>query len=525
MIRTWVVLLAVGCKGDDDGTDTGPADPPTSETGTVADSLFASPPAWRDNTDGALLVGFVDLTTTEATTVSITIDDGVGVRTIDDPVSGTTHSVRILGLRPDTVHELTVTATGTRAESAPLTVTVGPLPPDFPVVQVLTADKARMEPGVTFTVIGSYLEMFDADGVAAWYMPSPAEHIHQVAYTDRDTLLVHVERTLIMEITLTGAVVRQWRSQRTPLPADAIEIAAYALHHDVFELPNGNFLGLSVESRLLPDYPQSEIDPDVPHAEANVAGDIVLEFQPDGTLVHAWPLFDRLDPYRIGYDGLKGDYWEGFFPGDIKDWTHANAIWYDPVRDEVVVSLRHQDAVIGLNHTTGDVEWIFAPEENWPVELQPKLFQPVNPAEIRPYHQHGAKLSPEGTLMMFDNGNNRSSPFAPVLGTDDNFSRGIEIALDHTTNTWTVVWQFGQGLDPNRFSGSQGDCDPLPLTGNRLVVFGNIKNPVVPGVELFEVTSGPNPEVVWDFVTPDQGAGIRPNTYRAERLTDVIPGR
>jgi hypothetical protein len=282
----------------------------------------------------------------------------------------------------------------------------------------------------------------------------------------------------------------------------------------------GNYLSLSIERQWIEDYPSSEDDPAAPAAPAWVAGDVVVEFTPEGQVVHSWSLLDRLDPRRVAYDAVRGPYWEDFGPwvgDDIKDWSHGNAVSYDPATDTVLASLRHQDAVVGLDHATGDLRWIIAPSANWPPDLADKVLVPDDPAMVA-YHQHGAKFTPDGTVMLFDNGNNRASAFEPQLPDTENTSRGIELSLDPANGAASAVWSYGDELSPAHYAGSLGDADPLPETGNRLITFGNVANPVLGGVRLLEVT--PDGEIVWDLVVPVPEA----TTFRSQRIRGVLPG-
>ena len=63
-------------------------------------------------------------------------------------------------------------------------------------------------------------------------------------------------------------------------------------------------------------------------------------------------MMDILDPRRLGFLSLRqirGSY----------DWAHANAVAYNDADDSISVSLRHQDAVVNFDRTTGDLNWIF----------------------------------------------------------------------------------------------------------------------------------------------------------------------
>ncbi len=513
----WGWLAA--CAGDDPVRP--PVDGPTADshdTGTTSTAGWAAPPRWVPNTDGALLLGWVDAELPGPGALTVVVDDGEGERRFVSEAS-TAHHLLITGLRPGTTHTLEVRADG--VPTHPLTVVTDPVPADLPLPSVTVVDRDRLEPGVTFLVMADWMVMFDVDGVPVWLRRAISEDIHEVALTPRGTLLLQADRTGIVELSLTGAVLRSWRAARkTDEPAAAVPVDVLALHHDVVELPNGNLLGLSIERRTVDEYPTSE-ERLRPLAPADVVGDVIVEFAPDGSLVHEWSLLDRLSPQRIGYDSVEGDFWHGYFGGDeVRDWSHANSVWYDAARDEVVVSLRHQDAVVALAHATGDVAWIVAPDDWWPAPLADRLLRPATPDLLVPFHQHAAQIGPDGHLLLFDNGNRRASALFPPLPPGEVWTRGAELVLDHAAGTWSLAWEGGPV--PPRFSGSMGDVDPLPRTGNRLVTFGNVKEPTLPGVGVYEMTGGAGSEVLWALEFP-QGDGL--GTFRAERFTDLVPGR
>ncbi|MEZ4237953.1 MAG: aryl-sulfate sulfotransferase [Myxococcota bacterium] len=178
---------------------------------------------------------------------------------------------------------------------------------------------------------------------------------------------------------------------------------------------------------------------------------------------------------------MRGTYWEDFpqWTGqDVKDWSHGNAVSYDPSTDVLLAGLRHQDAVVGLARATGgDVQWILAPPANWGAAWAPLLLQPAGPGDVQPYHMHGAKFTPAGTIVLFDNGNNRASAYEPPVSGFDNYSRAMEIAVDPVARTWRTVWTFGEDLVPPQYSGSLGDVDVLVETDHVLVTFGNVADP------------------------------------------------
>ena len=206
----------------------------------------------------------------------------------------------------------------------------------------------------------------------------------------------------------------------------------------------------------------------------------MVEFSPaDGTIINQWSLLDLLDPYKIGYDSLGG-FWNTTFPeieGGTRDWAHANAVIHDPSDDSIIVSLRHQDAVVKFSRQTGQIVWILGTHDNWdPVQFGSFLLNPVGDDFLFQYHQHAPEITEDGTIVLYDNGNYKATPFDPKLPATENFSRAVEYSIDEETKEVTQVWEFGQFDDPVRYAPFIGDADTQPLTGNVLITHGGSHN-------------------------------------------------
>ena len=527
-MTTWFVaaLVLAGCQGAN----------PENQAG-VTDSAFTCGVEVAPNREGAGLSAWLSVCSASPTTVAVTIDDGVRQRVQRADGVATDHQILLLGLRPATAHTLTVELRDEAGDirSRTVTYTSEALPDDMPAFTVTVTDRARVEPGLTLLRLGRYLAMVDVDGDVRWWLA--AEDLsHALRISPRNTVMVHYGRHGIVEYALSGAIVAAWYARNGPeLPPGGVAVDVEALHHDFDELPDGHWLGLSIERRWVEDYPTSETDPLAPPEDAFVAGDVVVEFTPQGEVRYAVPLLDILDPRRIANDAVRGDFWDPFYDfEDTKDWSHANSIWYDVATDEVVVSLRHQDAVVGLRRAamqtyaadlaggtdpldTDVLAWIVAPDANWRAPWTDALLRAADPEALPVYHQHSAKILADGQLMLFDNGNDRASAFETPVPVTEVGSRGATLALNRQARTWSLTWAYG--TDGLLFSGSQGDCDALPTTGNRLVTFGNVADPSLPEVRVVEVAvAGETSEEVWRL------EGERPlTTFRAERVT-VIEG-
>ena len=294
-----------------------------------------------------------------------------------------------------------------------------------------------------------------------------------------------------------------------------------------------------MELRTVENYPTSDIRPCRPLETAVIAADTVVEFSPDnGTILNEWHLIDILDPHRIRIRFSTGC-WNTTSPEieeGTREWAHANAVIHDPSDDSIIVSLRHQDAVVKFSRQTGQIIWILGTHNNWdPAQFGSFLLDPVGEPFLFQYHQHAPEVTDEGTILLYDNGNYKATPFDPILPATENFSRAVEYSIDEDTKEVTQVWEFGQFDDPIRYAPFIGDADTQPLTGNVLITHGGVTTDAeglpsdgIPtsklSVYLIEVTHTDPAEKVFELSivdpTPETANGWM--TYRAERLPAFI---
>ena len=269
----------------------------------------------------------------------------------------------------------------------------------------------------------------------------------------------------IYELDMLGRVINDW-----PLPG-------YDFHHHVLELPSGNFLVTATKLEL-------------PTVE-----DHVIEIDREtGTIVTQWDLRESLDSRRRTWTG------------NPRDWFHANGLTYDEDQDAIIVSGRYQ-GVVKLTRTN-EVVWILAPHRDWELsgngtDLKRKLLQPVD-SNGRPitdlrvvtgysdhsefawaWLQHAPKLTPQGTLFVFDNGIGRTSSLAK-------FSRAVEYRIDDEAMTIQQVWEYGRERGRSTYAPAVSDVDFHP--DENTVVF-------MPGTNQEYVHNGKTIEV--DYTTRD----------------------
>ena len=260
----------------------------------------------------------------------------------------------------------------------------------------------------------------------------------------------------------------------------------FGVHHDVFPMPNGNVLALTIQDTLLP-IPE---DVEVPENYAFVDslpwfGDRIVEWNNDGNEVWSWSVFDHFDlvdwnqeSYELLFVHLSPA--EFFF-----EWTHSNAIWFDEVENVVYLSVRNMSRIAKIDYPSGEIIWNMGKE-------MPSGDVTVG-TDLGFSGQHSIKVLENGNLMMYDNG----------IENDSLVSRGLEISVSETDSIphAEMVWEYI--LPSGLGSGLMSDCDRLS-NGNSLLT-STVGNYIV------EVS--PENEIIWE-VLPDQEG----STYRSERI-------
>ena len=493
------------------------------------------------------------LTTDRPTCVRIVLDDGDRKATIDrEQGYATDHQLLALGFRAATHYSVTVEVEdreGHTSVSEPWEWTTAPLPEGFPPVHITVSRPERMEPGVTLIpgmrwpgtdgMHRDYGALFALDerGDIVWFFEAPHAISEAKRMRSGNLIYYHGTQGNVVELDMLGNVVRQWHTTRIPNrepPEGAILVDASTIHHDLQELPSGNLLALSTELRRFESYPASEDDPLVPRSPARVIGDVIVEFQPDGTVVNRWSLLDILDPFRIGYESLDWGFWQHVYENlpeePLRDWAHANSVEYDEQDHALIVSCYHQDAVFKLDLASGEIVWILG-FPGWDQPWEEHVLSPVGDG-LYPFHQHAARMTPQRTLLMFDNGKYRARPYEPKMPPEESFSRAVEYAIDEEAMEFRELWTYGGRPSEIFFTPFLGETDWLPQKSHVLITDGGRVRRAdgSPGVHpahgqkwarVFEVTHESPAEVVFEVVLDDPRWGW--TVYRSERLPSLYP--
>ncbi|MGO8675137.1 MAG: aryl-sulfate sulfotransferase [Limisphaerales bacterium] len=478
----------------------------------------------------APLAGTLNLTTDVPSRVSVFVSDGMENWERDFYDYGTSHYVPLFGFKPARTNSITVTVwdrfRNVLTAPAPVVFVTDPLPADFPTINVLVSEPERMEPGYTlFRVLNAtanvpYTILVDNTGEVVWYGSLDQVPTGIDVRLLPDGNLFMFGSTNFSEVNLLGEVVNTWT-----VP-DNLSID----EHDGVPTGHNTILYINDYSQVVAGFPTSATIPTAPTGTATVAANAIIEMSAtNNALLNNWSLFDMLDPVRVSYltfttlDSLG------------VDWGHANAVIEDPSDDSIIASLRHQNAVVKFSRATGQLVWILGPPQNWGPEWQQYLLTPVGTPFEWNYGQHAPTLTPQGTLLLYDDGNYRASPFDPPVPDSSNYSRAVEYDINEQMMEVTQVWQYGENVPEPLFTPFLGSADWQTNTGNVLVNFGAVTyvnylppSTNAPGammVRVQEVTHDANPEVVFDlsifdYNNPSSGY-LGYWAYRSHRVPDL----
>lgn len=412
---------------------------------------------------------------------------------------------------------------------------------DLPPYKISICQSSKREPGMmVFNVRHSGVVPGGANGwilavdqggelVFSLRLPSPTQDVR--LHPNGNLFYSQTGVGVITEIDLTGTQLRQWHIVgkwigKTP-PVDSIPIDIPLMTHTLNVFPNGNLLLNSAEGRHLKNWHGSDIDPKASREDSYVIGDVFYEIDLNGNVLRDWHSFDFLDTERICYGSLR-PYWERHGFPNSRDWCHANSSCYVENDNSLLLSFRTQDCIVKLDYETGELRWILGTHDNWGKNWLSKLLQPDETVTWQ-YHQHDVSYTSLGSVLCFDNGNYRATPYKRKLPPEENYSRVVEFVVDEERRTVKQVWSYGEPPQEKIFACYQGGAYLLPATANKFITYGGIcTNDGVPvddnanasfgKCRLVEVT--PEKEIVFEMWidSSNEPNPFALSTFRAEHV-------
>ncbi len=288
------------------------------------------------------------------------------------------------------------------------------------------------------------------------------------------------------------------------------------LHHDVAPMPNGNILVLAWE--LIPYEDCIEAGRDTAKLVQNkLWSDFIFEINPESNeIVWEWHAWDHLVQ---DFDSSKSNYsliHEMPERIDVNyetnagnaDWLHSNAIDYNPVLDQIMISIPHFSEIWIIDHSTTTEEAASSTGGN-SGKGGDLLFRWGNPAvyqfqgnyEQRMFFQHDAHwVNPKaipgaedfGEILFF---NNRTTPLStvsyfkiPMLASSLEYPEITESLLSLPYDRTIEHPEFSEKSNSTVISSAQKLAN-----GNTLICSGRWGYG-------YEVT--PTDEIVWEYITP-----------------------
>ena len=316
------------------------------------------------------------------------------------------------------------------------------------------------------------------------------------------------------------------------------------LHHDFIKMPNGNVLMLGVRLKTREQAIAAGANPEFVH-EKGIRHDYLVEVRPTGAnggeVVWEWSIWDHLvqdfDPSKPNY-GVVAEHpelidinflLELWGKALLRDWTHTNAIDYNPELDQIMLSPRHFSElwIIDRSATVEEARGHSGGNGGMGGDLlyrwgNPQAYGHGDADDRRLFRQHNTHwiapgLPGAGNILVFNNGvrgdkrqySSIDELVPPVNGY--RYRRDDNAAYPPDGLAWTYAAEPRADFFAINVSGAQR----LP-NGNTLIADG-------PSATIFQAT--PDGKVVWKYIVPrryhislwrDGGAPVRLTHGRPE---------
>jgi len=353
------------------------------------------------------------------------------------------------------------------------------LPTDFPTFTVQQNGPTQAQFYATSLVQGfgspNYPVVFDNNGVPVWWLPRKPTFLLQ-PFANGNFAVMNLGGGM-EEYNLNGQKVRSVNAVGGPTD-----------FHEVLLLQNGHYVmataqnvpcvltswGLGATSRTCIDHVFQEIDPASPTVPVwtwDTSAHIPVSETAD-----AW-IAEETSQARTAYD----------------PW-HYNSI--ESTGDGFILSFRHLDAVYRIDKTLGTVVWKLGGKPR--TESLSIVNDPLNGIDS----QHDARLLPDGSVTLFDNGTNGQGPSRQP--------RNVRYVIDTQAKTAT----FAGALTDSEV-GSSGCCGSTRLLPGGNIVTGWGGTPQIAeyapdGTRLFRISG--------TFVY--RGTPLLPGQFTAQQFRD-----
>ena len=198
--------------------------------------------------------------------------------------------------------------------------------------------------------------------------------------------------------------------------------------HDLQQMPNGDYLGIMDIPRNCPTDPTQCVDLSSwgLSAQAAITDNVIVEVNAANQVVWQWSVADHIN---VAAENVN---WRNQFP----DVIHMNSVTYDG-NGGVIFSARHLDAVYRVDMATGAITWKLGGAPT-PESLTVVGDQYVSGGGQLLSGQHYARLQPDGSLTVHDNGTRANRPPRALrftINTSNNTATEVEQVTDSRAST------------------------------------------------------------------------------------------
>ena len=407
---------------------------------------------------------------------------------------GRNHELEIFGLYPDYTNTLEISFISDKGyvrKTQQISVKTSKLPDGFPTINVLK-NYDRFDQNtlilVNYRIAKDQPFMVDPFGKIRWYSNGFSETKKYALQVFKNGNIgfgvAGNDQGKIYEYSMTGQIIQVYD----------VYPEFENIHHDVFEMPNGNLLVT------------------VNKVGIDTIEDHILEIDRiSGSIQNVWDLREVLPTDRFTFRKIK----------DGSDWFHTNAVIYDDRDNSLIISGQAQ----GLVKVSWDnkLKWILATHEGWDDKYKDFLLSPDSNPFDWPWGQHAPLILPNGNLMLFDNG------FGRNFSNQPQYSRVVEYDITESNIGGTIsqIWDYGKDRGEEMFSPIISDVDFLEKSSSVFITAGstgadleydrtNAKiNWNRDQVETRIIEINEKKEVIFEMIFESSGPG---STYRSEKI-------
>lgn len=247
-------------------------------------------------------------------------------------------------------------------------------------------------------------------------------------YVFQDYFYFSVKGKFFLKTSLNGIITRRFYDP--PMPN-------LVLHHDYYVIPSEGLFYLSHQGSTYSQKPNTSF-----YEYPDTLEDTVIRFDFKSNKAEIFMnLFDLLQPDRLNYN----HYYHSIF---VADSIHLNSLDFYDNNAKILLSARNQSAVISLDTSSKEINWILSDPYGWNEDFQKLLLKPVGKKFQYPYGQHDAKMIDGKYLMIYNNNSGNFHP-NPLMDNNPNqlYTEVLLYLVDEPNKEVRLLERFGGDLN------------------------------------------------------------------------------